>query len=141
WNWGCGDLGCRGEEIGSVEVSMVAMQSSPGEAVHVPSRGAEIYGGGYVALVVYADTSRITVVYTREDSVANGYAVHLEDFCVDPNLLALYQANNAAGRGCLPAVHNGERVGTARYDSVLVGVRDRGSFTDPRSRKDWWRGY
>jgi hypothetical protein len=141
WNWGCGDLGCRGEEIGSVEVSLVALQSSPGEAVHVPSRGAEIYGGGYVALVLYADSSRLTVVYTREDTVANGYAVHLEDFCVDPNLLALYQANNGAGRGSLPAVRNGESVGSARYDSVLVGVRDRGTFTDPRSRKDWWRGY
>jgi hypothetical protein len=32
-------------------------------------------------------------------------------------------------------------VGTARYNQVLVGVRDCGSFTDPRSRKDWWRGY
>jgi hypothetical protein len=140
WNWACGELGCRGEVLGNVEVSLVALQSSPGEAIHVPTRGAEIYGG-FVALVLYADASRLTVVYTREDSVANGYAVHLEDFCVDPNLLALYQANNGSGRGSLPAVHNGERVGTARYNYVVVGVRDRGSFTNPRSRKDWWRGY
>lgn len=141
WNWACGELGCRGGELGNVEVSLVALQSSPGEAVYAPSRGAEIYGGGYVALVVYADASRLTLGYTREDSVANGYAVHLEEFCVDPNLLGLYQANNAAGRGSLPAVRNGESVGTARYHQVVVGVRDRGSFTDPRSRKDWWRGY
>jgi hypothetical protein len=80
------------------------------------------------------------VVYTREDSVANGYTVHLEQFCVDPNLLALYQADNGAGRGSLPAVHNGEQVGTTLYNQVLVGVRDRGEFADPRSRKDWWRG-
>ena len=141
WNWACGDLGCRGDELGNVEVSLVALDSNPGESVSVPTRGAEIYGGGFVALVVYADSSRLTLVYTREDSVANGYAVHLEDFCVDPNLLALYQANNGGGRGNLPAVHNGEVVGSARYNQVLVGVRDRGSFTDPRSRKDWWRGY
>jgi hypothetical protein len=141
WNWSCGERGCRGEVLGNVEVSLVALQSSPGEAVYVPTRGTEIYGGGFVALVLYADTSRLTVVYTREDSVANGYTVHLEDFCVDPNLLALYQANNAAGRGSLPALHNGEAAGTALYHQVVVGVRDRGSFTDPRSRKDWWRGY
>jgi hypothetical protein len=141
WNWACGGSGCRGEELGNVEVSLVALQSSPGEIIHVPSRGAEIYGGGYVALVLYADPARLTLVYTREDSVANGYAVHLEEFCVDPNLLALYQANNAGGRGNLPALRNGDAVGTAAYHQVLVGVRDRGTFTDPRSRKDWWRGY
>jgi hypothetical protein len=141
WNWGCGGLGCRGDLLGHVEVSLVALQSAPGEAVHLPTRGSEIYGGGYVALVLYADASRLTVVYTREDSAANGYAVHLEDFCVDPNLLALYQTNNAAGRGTLPAVYNGQPVGTARYHQVVVGVRDRGAFTDPRSRKDWWRGH
>jgi hypothetical protein len=141
WNWGCGERGCRGDLLGHVEVSMVGFQTQPGEAVHVPGRQAEIYGGGFVALVVYADASRLTVVYTREDSVANGYAVHLEDICVDPNLLALYQANNATGRGSLPAVRNGEAVGSARYAQLLVGVRDRGAFTDPRSRKDWWRGY
>ena len=86
WNWACGEAGCRGEVLGNVEVSLVALESSPGEDVRVPTRGAEIYGGGFVALVLYADTSRLTVVYTREDSVANGYTVHLEDFCVDPNL-------------------------------------------------------
>lgn len=141
WNWACGGAGCRGEVLSNVEVSMVGLASVPGEAVHVPTRGAEIYGGGYVALVLFADATRLTVVYTREDSVANGYAVHLEDFCVDPNLLALYQANNSAGRGNLPGLRNGEAVGVARYHQVLVGVRDRGMFTDPRSRKDWWRGY
>ena len=141
WNWACGGAGCRGDELANVEVSLVALDSTPGEAVYVPSRGAEIYGGGFVALVLYADASRLTVVYTREDSVANGYAVHLEDFCVDPNLLALYQSNNWEGRGTLPAVRNGETVGTARYNQLIVGVRDRGIFTDPRSRKDWWRGY
>jgi hypothetical protein len=141
WNWACGDLGCRGDVLSSVPVSLIAMDSTPGEPVHVPSRGAEIYGGGYVAMVLYADTSQLTVAYMREDSVANGYVVHLEEYCVDPNLLALYQSNNGAGRGSLPAVTNGEVVGTARYNRIVVGVRDRGSFADPRSRKDWWRGY
>jgi hypothetical protein len=106
----------------------------------MPSRGPEIYGGGYVVLVVYAEPTRLTGVYTREDSVANGYAVHFEEICVDPNLLALYQANNATGRGSLPAVRNGDVIGTAMYGEVLVAIRDRGTFKDPRSRKDWWQG-
>jgi hypothetical protein len=127
--------------LGNVPVSLIAMDSSPGEPVRVPSRNSEIYGGGYVALVLYADGSQLTVAYTREDSVANGYVVHLEEYCVDPNLLALYQSDNNAGRAYLPAVTNGEVVGTALYNRILVGVRDRGMFGDPRSRKDWWRGY
>lgn len=141
WNWGCAEHGCRGDELANVEVSLVGLQTAPGEALYVPGRGAEIYGGGFTALVLYADPQRITLVYTREDSVANGYSVHLEDFCVDPNLVASYQAANAAGRGSLPALRNGEPVGTARYNQALVAVRDRGTFTDPRSRKDWWHGY
>lgn len=141
WNWGCGGDGCRGDELQDVEVSLLAMQTTPGETLRIPARGAEIYGGGFQALVVYADPQRLTLVYTREDTVANGYSVHLEDLCVDPNLLAAYQAGNAGGRGSLPGLHNGEAVGTARYGQVLVAIRDRGAFADPRSRKDWWRGY
>lgn len=141
WDWGCGEHGCRGDELQQVEVSLLAIQTTPGELLRIPARGAEIYGGGYKALVVYADPQRVTLVYTREDSVANGYSVHLEDFCVDPNLLAAYQAANANGRSALPGLHNGEPVGTARYGQVLVAIRDRGAFADPRSRKDWWQGY
>jgi hypothetical protein len=141
WNWGCGGRGCRGGELGHVELSAVAFGSGAGEAVRVPSRGPERYGGGYVALVVYAEATRLTVVYTREDSVANGYAVHLEEFCVDPNLLAAYQSGHAGGRGSLPAVRNGDVVGASRGSEIIVAMRDRGTFKDPRSRKDWWRGY
>jgi hypothetical protein len=124
-----------------VEVSLAALQTSPGESVEIPARAAEIYGGGFVALVLYADVTRLTLVYTREDTVASGYSVHLEELCVDPTLLALYQTSNAGGRGALPALRNGEVVGAARDHQILVAVRDRGTFTDPRSRKDWWRGY
>lgn len=141
WNWSCGGDGCRGDELQNVEVSLLAIQTTPGEPLRIPARGAEIYGGGFKALVVYADPQRMTLVYTREDTVANGYSVHLEDICVDPNLLAAYQAGNANGRGALPALRNDEPLGTAHYGEVLVAIRDRGVFTDPRSRKDWWRGY
>jgi hypothetical protein len=92
-------------------------------------------------LVLYAESNRITLGYTREDSVANGYAVHLENVCVDPNLLALYQSSNATGRAFLPALREDEVLGTAGSGQVLVAVRDRGVFFDPRSRLDWWQGF
>lgn len=140
WNWGCSAQGCRGNLLSDVEVSMIGLAASPGEALRVPSRSAEIYGGGYVAMVLYAAAERLTVVYTREDSVANGYAVHFEGVCVDPNLVSQYQAANRAGRGSLPAVRNGDVVATAATQQVMVAIRDRGRFHDPRSSKDWWQG-
>jgi len=87
----------------------------------------------------------MTLGYTRDDTVATGYVVHLENVCVDPNLLALYRAqNDAAGfraTGFLPALRANEKLGTAFGDEMQVAVRDRGAFLDPRSRKDWWQGY
>ena len=139
WNWACGDHGCRDGSPVGVEVSLIGLRTELGTPVSVPSRQAQIYGGGYVALVLYAEETRLTLVYTREDSVANGYTVHLENICVDPSLLALYRTAHQAGRGSLPAIRNGEIVGVAAGNEVGVAVRDRGAFGDPRSRKDWWR--
>jgi hypothetical protein len=96
-------------------------------------------------MVLYAEEQRITLNYTRRDTVANGYAVHLENICVDPNLLALYRAQvNAEGwraTGRLPALRNNQALGTALGSELKVAIRDRGAFMDPRSRKDWWQGY
>jgi hypothetical protein len=138
WEWSCGEHGCRGGELGGIEVSLLGIAVTPGLAISIPSRRAQIYRGGFVALVVFADVSRITLVYTREDSVANGYSVHLENICVDASLLQAYRSANQAGRGSLPGVRNGQIIGVAAGDEIAVAVRDRGSFTDPRSRKDWW---
>ncbi len=140
WNWNCAEHGCRGELLTQRAVTLLGLATNQGEDLAIPRRAAEIYGGGFKALVLYADDQRITLGYTREDSVANGYAVHLEGLCVDPNLLGLYRERNAAGRGTLPALRDGEALGTA-MNNVLVAVRDRGVFLDPRSRKDWWRGF
>ncbi len=141
WNWGCSAHGCKGDLMTYRDVLLLGMATGVGEELSIPNRGAQIYGGGYKALVLYAEPNRITLGYTREDSVANGYAVHLENLCVDPNLLAQYQANNAAGRGQLPALRDNEVLGTAGAGEIRVAVRDRGVFLDPRSRKDWWHGY
>lgn len=140
WDWSCGTDGCASPELTPQEVSLLGLAVETDEILSFPSRRAEIYGGGFKVLVLYASENRITLGYTRHDSVAPGYAVHLESICVDPNLLTLYRQANTDGRGNLPGLHNGDVLGTARTGEVLVSVRDRGDFMDPRSRKDWWRG-
>lgn len=141
WNWSCGPDGCRGPLLASPPVTLLGMRTRTGEPLAAPSRSAEIYGGGYRSLVLYAEASRLTLKYTREDNVVRGYTVHLEGLSVDPGLLALYRQANAAGRSSLPALRNDQPLGTASGSEIRVAVRDNGSFLDPRSRKDWWQGY
>jgi hypothetical protein len=137
WDWNCN---CRAGPNTDWPVTLLGMETRSGEALAAPSRGAEIYRGGYKALVLYADETRITLKYTREDNVVSGYTVHLEGLRIDPNLLARYRDANARGRGSLPALRDGQPLGTASGSQVLVAVRDCGRFLDPRSRKDWWQG-
>ncbi|MBI3914998.1 MAG: hypothetical protein HY327_12535 [Chloroflexi bacterium] len=136
WDW-------TNQRVGGLlsnwDVTILSMGTTPGESIRVPDSGADI-GNDYRALVLYADATRLTLKYTREDNVVAGYALHLENILVEENLLALYQQKNAAGRGELPALRARQVIGKAGGDQILVGVRDAGSFLDPRSRKDWWRG-
>lgn len=140
WNWACGAYGCRGNPLASPSVTLLGMGTKTGEPVAAPSRGAEIHPGGYKTLVLYADESRITLKYTRDDNVVSGYTVHLESLTIDPNLLSLYRQADAAGRRNLPALRDGQQLGRASGSQVLVAIRDCGTFLDPRSRKDWWQG-
>lgn len=137
WDWNCN---CRGSVLTTYPVTLLGMGTQASELLRAPSRGAEIYGGGYIVLVLYAEPTRITLKYTREDNVVWGYTVHIENLTVDTNLLALYQSANAAGRSRLPALRNGQPLGLASGGEVLVAIRDNGTFMDPRSRKDWWQG-
>ena len=141
WDWGCGGSGCRAAPLDHVQSTLLALQVVPGENLGIPHRQAQVYGGGFKALVLYAEPTRLTLGYTREDSVANGYAVHLENICVDPNLVETYRSSNAGGRAFLPALREDEVLGTAGSGDLLVAVRDRGVFFDPRSRLDWWIGF
>ncbi len=136
WDWTCN---CRGGPILKWDVTLLGMQTTPGEKIRLPVAGYDI-GGGYGALVLYAERTRITLKYTRDDNVVSGYTIHLENICVDPNLLALYQHMNAAGRAQLPALLPGQPLGRAPGAEIDAAVRDAGSFLDPRSRKDWWQG-
>lgn len=138
WDWTCN---CRGAPIDDVEVSMADLAAAPGETIHVPDSGYGI-GGGYEVTVLFASAERLTLKYTEEDNVRYGYTIHFENICVDPNLLALYQALNNAGRHQLPALRARQTVGRVLSSGRIgVVIRDTGAFMDPRSRKDWWHGY
>ncbi len=148
WIWDTGKCagngrGCRGAPIDEFwPVTLVGLVTTPGELIYTPERGPQIHPGGYIALVLYAEAQRITLGYTRRDNVAAGYIVHLENVCVDPNLLALYQAQKSSegwhASGFLPALRNNQSLGVAVDQEVQVAIRDAGSFMDPRSQKDWW---
>lgn len=136
WDWTCN---CRGEPITKWDVTLLGMATSPGELIRAPVAGYDI-GGGYGAMVMYAEETRLTLKYTNEDTPATGYVIYLEHVCTDPHLLALYRQLNAAGRGQLPALYPGQPLGRARGSEIAIAVRDAGSLLDPRSRKDWWQG-
>lgn len=137
WDWNCD---CRAGPIDDWPVTLLGMGVAPGEVIRTPDSGYDI-GGGYDVLVLYAAPRRLTLKYTREDNVVYGYTIHLEDVCVEPRLLSLYEAANAAGRDQLPALRGGQPLGRALGSEIKAGIRDTGTFLDPRSRKDWWQAH
>ena len=143
WDWGCDPpTGCPGAPITwPYPVTLLEMATTPGELLALPSRGPDILDGVYRAMVLYAAPTRLTIAYTRDDTPAHGYLVHLEDLAVAPELVSLYEQLNAAGRRRLPGLRNGEVVGAAASESVKLAIRDTGMFMDPRACKDWWNGY
>ncbi|NOX62140.1 MAG: hypothetical protein GXP42_09385 [Chloroflexi bacterium] len=136
WNWDCN---CRAGPIQSPEVTFIDVEASPDTILTAPASGYHL-GDGYEVLVLYAEPSRITLKYTRDDNVVSGYTLHLEDICVEPTLLQLYQTLDASGREQLPALRSGQPFARARGQTVGLAIRDTGRFMDPRSLKDWWAG-
>ena len=134
WHW---PTNSRGDLLDVWDVTLLGMGVTPTEEIHLPRSGYTI-GGGYEALVLYATEERITLKYTGEDDVVSGYTIHIENICVEPTLLALYQDMNNAGRSRLPALRPGQPLGRARGSEIGVAIRDCGTFMDPRSLKDWW---
>jgi uncharacterized protein YraI len=136
WDWGAN---ARGPLIGDPEVTLLGLSTTPGETIALPNGGNDL-GEGYHALVLYASPDRITLKYTRDDNVVAGYTLHVENVCVEPTLLELYQQMNDAERGALPALRPGQPLGRATGSEIGIAVRDNGSFLDPRSSEDWWSG-
>ena len=118
--------------------ALVGMATTPGEEIRVPGRAQDIYQGRFHALLVSASETDLQWVYTRADDVGSGYAVWVAGLVVDCNLLERYQAGRRSGEG-LPGLSADQVVGIAAGEEIRVAIRDRGSFMDVRSTKDWWR--
>ncbi|NJM41571.1 MAG: hypothetical protein HC853_12815 [Anaerolineae bacterium] len=136
WNW---DNNSRTPpSLGKFEATVIGVAVTPGESLFTPGSGRPI-GNGYSALVLYADNNQITLKYTPEDSIARGYTMFIEGINVNPQLLAVYQSTNGAGRSSLPALRAGQLLGTAAGGEIRLAIRDNATFMDPRSQNDWWR--
>ena len=105
-------------------------------------------GGGQEAIVLFADADTVTLHYTREDSSAVGYTVHIDHICTDPNLLNLYntldtptgpryQYPNAQYQ--LPTLAAEQIFGTTSGQDMVIAITDTGAFQDPRSCNEWWQ--
>lgn len=151
WNWAQSpDPGSRGDPISWPPVTALGLRTTPGEALRVPESGYSIGGNPPMeVLVLFADEDSIALRYTREDSSGSqGYTLHVDAICVDPNLLALYRQlddpngpryvypNPQYNLVNLPA---GYPFGWARGVEIVVAISDTGVFQDPRSCNEWWQ--
>ncbi len=144
WNYGCSCASAEYEDD-SYPVTLAGLETTPNEVIYTPASGYDIglMTTGYEVMVLYATATQLTFRYGREDIIRGdipGYVIHLDNVCVDPGLLALYNYWDGAGRGRLPALNQGQPLGRAIGNEIGVVIRDWASFMDPRSRKDWWYG-
>jgi hypothetical protein len=153
WNWATSPApGTRGDPIQSPPVTALGLKGSAGEMLRIPSSGYDI-GGGFEAVVLFADEDTVTLAYTRFDTAARGYAVHIDNICTDPNLLALYNSlddpqgpryvyvdpGNRPYAYDLPTLAAGQPIGTVGAGDPVVAIADTGTLQDPRSCNEWWQ--
>jgi hypothetical protein len=155
WNWASPpNPGTQGGPITSPPVTVLGLQTTPGETIQSPTHGrnpGSPWGSGG-AIVIYADADSVTLHFTREDTAAVGYTVHIDGLCTDPNLLAKYnQLDNNARNTWYPStrdgntdynlagVSKGQALGLAADTEIRVAIVDTGAFQDPRSSKEWWQ--
>lgn len=129
WDWACN---CKGAL--KTDGFLVGIKTKPGDPVYIPKTQQDIWDGKYYAVALYASEDSLTFVYSREGTVAHAYSVHYMGLQVDPNLLAAYQLSS---KNELPGLSLDTPVGIAT-DELIVSIRDKGTFMDTRSRKDWW---
>jgi len=129
WDWGCN---CKGDLFD--EVDMIGIKTTPGKPVFIPHKQQDIWAGDYFALLLYASEDTVTFAYARDGTVAHSYAIHYQGLRTDPNLLALYRESKGNE---LPGLALDTPVGIAT-DELRVAIRDKGTFMDPRSLRDWW---
>lgn len=148
WYWANSPApGTRGGVLTSPPVTAVSFTLSPNEPIYVPTSGYDI-GGGAEVIVIFADENSVTLHYTREDTAAVGYTIHIDNICTDPNLLALYQSldhangpryNYPSPSYNLPALPAGQLIGTTGIGDMVVAIVDTGGFMDTRSCNEWWQ--
>ncbi len=103
WNEGTGAVppyGSRGSVNLEWPVTVLDVATTRGEKISIPSRATPIRDNYYKAMVLYASERELTLVYLWQDHVVanqTGYTVHMLNFCVDPNLVALYRAQYGMG--------------------------------------------
>jgi len=131
WDWGTNAKGALLKEAGLV---LIGIKTTPGEPIFIPHRKQDIYGGKYYAVVLYASEDSVTFSYTRAGTAAKGYTVHYQGLHTDPNLVALFEESQGNE---LPGLTLDTPVGVAS-DELIVAIRDKGTFLDARSLKDWW---
>lgn len=155
WDWGSGSPfpGTRGSEVTNPGVTVLGLQTTPGEALQSPTHGRSIgidFGNG--TMVMYADADTVALKFSRADSAApgSGYTMHIDNICTDPALLALYNSLDNTARNTyygtpdlnndydLPGLTAGQVFGTARDTEIRVAVVDSGSYLDPRSCWELW---
>jgi hypothetical protein len=129
---------CPKDTYSPWDVTVLGLAVKPGETIYTPDSKYDI-GGGYEYQVMFASNTGITLYIGRDDDF-NGYVVHIEDICVDRDLLHKYQKLDDAGRRSLPALRGHQAFARALGAEIKVAVRDTGHFLDPRSRNDWWQG-
>ncbi|MFO7681320.1 MAG: hypothetical protein R6X34_14825, partial [Chloroflexota bacterium] len=139
--------GTRGGPITDYPATAVSFSLPPGVPLHAPVSGYDI-GGGMEVVVLFADADTVTLHYTREDTAAVGYTLHIDGICTDPNLLSLYNAlDNPNGPRYqypspsynLPTLPAGKVFGTTGSQNMVVAIVDTGGFMDPRSCNEWWQ--
>lgn len=154
WIWAVSpDPGVPADPIENPPVTALGLGIVPGEEIRVPTSGYDI-GGGMEVLVLYADEDTVALRYTRDDSSGSpGYTVHIDNICVDPNLVALYETlddpygpryvyvppENRPYTYDLPTLPAGKVIGVAKEEEMVVAIVDTGTFLDPRSCNDWWQ--
>jgi hypothetical protein len=131
----------------------IEVPSNPGWPVCAPTTGYDV-GGGYEAMVVFADANRITlhvgiheymdgqdarlgVCPTGPDGCKGGYWIYVSGIAVDSDIIAAYNekkgvqqgsnlSNNISDRIELPIIKPGRRLGASQGSGVVVAVRDSG---------------
>lgn len=136
WDWDCN---CPKEFMTTPEVTLLGMAVKRGEILRTPKSDYDI-GKGNTALLLYATKHTVTLKYTADDDVIHGYTVHIDGICVEPSLQKMYDRQSLTGRVLLPALSSEQPIGRAFSTELRIAIRVDGTWLDPRSKKDWWRG-